>query len=93
MPTPTQIDKFVAEAEALAAKVDVKTVLAIAASAVQALPAIEQGIASAIPYISALRTVLAGGTPTDDDWAALDAALDAGTAALQEAAAETGPET
>lgn len=85
------LDEILAEAAALGSKIDLNQLIAIATSAVNALPAIEQGVTSALPYIQALETVLTGGAPTADDWAALDARLDAGSTILQQAAAEPDP--
>ena len=56
-----------------------------------ALPAIESGVVSATPYVLAFIKVLSGQQPTADDWAALDARLDAGSDALQAAAAQPDP--
>ena len=80
-----------ADAGAIVAHIDIPTLLKVAASAEAALPAIEQGLVNALPYVQAFIKVMQGGTPTEDDWAALDARLDAGSDALQNAAALPDP--
>lgn len=86
-----QIQDLLNEGAALASKVDLSKVLAIVSSAVTALPAIKTLETSAVPYLEALEKVLAGGTPTDAEFAALDSRLDTGSATLHDAAAETDP--
>lgn len=72
--------------------IDIDKVQAFIASLIAAAPAIEQGLASAEPYVVALVDMIRnGGTPTDAEWAALKARLDAGSAALQAAANEPDP--
>jgi hypothetical protein len=73
------------------AHVDIQTLLQVAAAAEAALPAIQSGVVSATPYVLAFIKVLSGQQPTADDWAALDARLDAGSDALQAAAAQPDP--
>jgi hypothetical protein len=73
------------------AHVDLQTLLQVAAAAEAALPAIESGVVSATPYVLAFIKVLSGQQPTADDWAALDARLDAGSDALQQAANQPDP--
>ena len=72
--------------------IDLTKVEAIVSSIVAAAPAIEQGVLSAEPYIEAIVAMIQhGGAPSDDDWAALKARLDAGSAALQAAANTPDP--
>jgi len=86
---------IVAAAEAdigsIATHIDIPTLLKIAQSAETALPAIEQGVISAVPYVQAFVKVLSGQAVTDADWTALDARLDAGSDALQQAADQPDP--
>lgn len=56
---------------------------------INAAPAIEKGIVTAAPYVEAIVALIqAGGAPTDAQWTELKARLDAGSAALQNAANE-----
>ena len=72
--------------------IDLSKVEAIVSSIIAAAPAIEQGVLSAEPYIEAIVEMIQhGGAPSDDDWAALKARLDAGSAALQAAANTPDP--
>lgn len=80
-----------ADAGAIVTHIDIPTLLKIAQSAEAALPAIEGGIISAVPYVQAFVKVLSGQAVTDADWAALDARLDAGSDALQQAAQQPDP--
>lgn len=66
----------------------VKKIEAIVEAIVAAAPAIEQGIVSSAPYVQAIVTMIQhGGNPSDDDWAALKARLDEGSAGLADAEA------
>ena len=77
----------------LFASVDVSKVEEIVLDLIQAAPAIEAGVASAAPFVEALVTLIGhGGAPSDAEWAALRARLDAGTSALDNAAAEAQAE-
>jgi hypothetical protein len=68
---------------------DLTKIEAIVQAIISAAPAIEQGITSAAPYVEAIVAMIQhGGAPSDDDWTALKARLDAGSAALQSAANE-----
>ena len=61
----------------------------LVASILAAAPAIESGIADATPYIEAIAALVKnGGEPTQSDWDALHARLDAGSAALDDVANE-----
>jgi hypothetical protein len=61
-------------------------IIQIAEQALAVAPAVVQGVINEAPYVAALQKVLAGQEPTDADWAAIDAAEDAASAALQAAA-------
>lgn len=67
--------------------IDLSKVEQIVSAIVAAAPAIEQGVMSSAPYVEAIiELIKAGGSPTDEQWAALNARLDAGSAALDKAA-------
>lgn len=71
---------------------DLTKIEAIVQSIIAAAPAIEQGIITAEPYVEAIVAMVKnGGAPSDDEWAALKARLDAGSAALQTAANTPDP--
>lgn len=64
-------------------------ITALVEAIVSAAPAIEQGIVSITPYVQAIVTMIEnGGNPSDAQWAALQSALDAGSAALAAQAKE-----
>jgi len=64
----------------------------LVSAVVKAAPAIEAGVEEAEPYVEAIVTLVRnGGNPSDDDWTALKARLDAGSAELQAAADEPDP--
>lgn len=70
----------------IAEGIDVGKIEAIVQAIVTIAPAIEKGLVSAAPYVEAIvMMVKSGGAPSDDDWTALQARLDAGSAALQAA--------
>lgn len=72
--------------------IDLTKIEAIVSSIIAAAPAIEQGIITAEPYVEAIVAMIQhGGAPSDDDWTALKARLDAGSAALQAAANTPDP--
>lgn len=75
------------------ATIDLAKVIEIVNAIISAAPAIESGIASATPYVEAIAVMIKnGGQPTDDEWTALKASLDAGSAALAEAETEAQAE-
>ncbi len=66
--------------------IDIGKIIEIVSAIVQAAPAIEQGIASAAPFVEAISEMIAnGGKPSDEQWAALKARLDSGSAILTSA--------
>jgi hypothetical protein len=69
--------------------IDIGKIEQIVSAIIGAAPAIEQGVMTAAPYVQAIVSLIQhGGAPSDDDWTALKARLDAGSAALQTAANE-----
>jgi hypothetical protein len=71
---------------------DISKIEQIVSSIIAAAPAIEAGLATAEPYVEAIVSMIQnGGAPSDEEWAALKARLDAGSAALQAAANEPDP--
>jgi hypothetical protein len=72
-------------------KVDVPALIAAGQSLVAAWPTIEATVAAEAaelpPLIAAIKAALSGQTPTDADWAALDAQLDAADADIAAAGA------
>ena len=86
------VQKLIDDAKIPLAKLDIPTLIGVSLQILEALPAIEAGIAKAAPFVEALGTTLAGNTPTDEQWLALTARLDAGSEALQAAAAEAQKE-
>lgn len=69
--------------------IDIAKIVEVVEGVVAAAPAIERGVSSAAPFVLAIiELVQHGGNPTDAEWAALKARLDAGSAALQKAAKE-----
>lgn len=83
-----------AEIESVLSKVDVPALIAAAQSLVAAwttvAPTIEAQAGQLPGLVAAVEKALSGGTPTDADWATLDATLDANdqTIASQGAAAQ-----
>lgn len=74
------------------ANIDVGKILDIVNAIIAAAPAIENGIASAAPFVEAISEMIAnGGKPTDAQWTALKAKLDANSSIL--AAAEASAQT
>ena len=80
-----------ADIESVFAKVDVPTLITAAQSLIAASQTIENTItadaAALPPLINDIKAALSGQTPTDTDWAALDATLDAGDADIAAAGA------
>lgn len=70
--------------EGVLGKIDLPLLISAAQSLVAAWPTIEPQIAEAVTevpaYIADIKKALSGETPTDADWAALDAQLDANDA-------------
>lgn len=72
---------------------DLAQITALVQSIVAAGPAIEQGIVSIEPYVEAVVSMIKnGGNPTDEEWAALEASLQVGSQALQDAATQAQSE-
>lgn len=75
------------------ANIDVGKILDIVSAIIAAAPAIENGIASAAPFVEAISEMIAnGGKPTDDQWTALKAKLDANSNILAQAEASAQTE-
>lgn len=71
---------------------DLEYIAKLVQSIVAAAPAIIKGYQTAEPYVEAVATLIKnGGVPSEEDWAALKARLDEGSAALS-AAAEEDPD-
>jgi hypothetical protein len=73
--------------------IDLVKVEQIVLDIIQAAPAIQAAEQSALPYIQAIVALIqnGGSAPTDEQWAELRGRLDAGSAALQNAANEPDP--
>lgn len=80
-----------ADIESILGKVDLPALMTAASSLVAAWPSIEGQIeagATQLPqFVAAIQKALSGQTPTDTDWAALDATLDANDADISAAGA------
>lgn len=77
----------------LFATVDVGKVEEIVLDIISAAPAIEKGLLTATPFVQALVEVIGhGGAPSEDEWLALRARLDAGTQVLDNAGIEAEAE-
>lgn len=67
---------------------DLAAITALVQQIVAAAPAIIDGVISIEPYVEAIVTMIEnGGSPTDAQWATLQASLAAGSTALASAAA------
>jgi len=83
-------------ASAAAAGIDIAKIGQIVIAIAQAAPAIEQGVASIEPYVAAIISMIKnGGNPSQADWDALTARLNAGSSQLDAAAvdAKSNPES
>lgn len=67
---------------------DLSNIAKLLVAIAEAGPAVISGVQDAMPYAQAIAATLANGgkPPSDDDWAALHARLDAGSNELQNAA-------
>lgn len=86
----TNIEDAMKQVLGISAGIDVGKVEDLVQAIITIAPAIEKGIVDAAPYVEAIVGMIRnGGTPSDTDWAALRARLDAGSAALQAAVGDT----